>query len=94
MSVKESDKQELLSSLSRLSVYREPETGRLWVCNAGSRHKPVYAWIYLDDIPRVNATLTLPPSAPVSSVDGTGEQGVGFVEVDGHLGAKDENWCI
>ena len=40
------------------------------------------------------AQLTLPPSPPGSSLDGMGEQGVCLVEVDGHLGAMDENWCI
>ena len=94
MSVSDSDLQQLLSALSRLEVYRDPVNGRLWLCSDSSRDERNYPWVYVDDIPGVKAKLTLPPSPPGSSVDGAGEQGVGFVEVDGHLGAMDENWCI
>ena len=94
MSVKERDAKELLSSLCRLLVYRDPRNGRYWVCNASSLQQRDYAWIYLDDIPGVKATCTVPPLQPGSSSDGTGEQGVRFVEFEGHLGGKDELWCI
>ena len=94
MSVSESDLQELLSPLCRLLVYCDPNTGRTWVCSASSLRISQYPWVYVDNIPGLKAKLTLPPSPPGSSLDGMGEQGVCFVEVDGHLGAMDENWCI